>query len=78
MIVCGRSESQLNFIQKRMGKETQPSLMARLPELQRETTELMKREWEHQASLIAALLPDKLKEVEASRSAKGFTTNTTR
>lgn len=78
VVVCGRSESQLNFIQKRMGKETQPSLMARLPELQQETTELMKREWEHQASLIAALLPDKLKEVEASRSAKGLTTDTTR
>lgn len=78
VVVCGRSESQLNFIQKRMGKETQPSLMARLPELQRETAESMKREWEHQASHIAALLPDMLKEVEASRPAKGITTDGTR
>ncbi|WP_181182786.1 DUF4238 domain-containing protein, partial [Mesorhizobium sp. B3-1-9] len=59
--VCGRTDSQLQFIQKRMGSGTQPSLVSRLPEMQKMIVADLKAAWEMQSTLFAQALPEKLK-----------------
>ncbi|TRC89694.1 DUF4238 domain-containing protein [Mesorhizobium sp. WSM4310] len=60
--VCGRTDSQLQFIQNRMGSETQPSLLSRLPEMQQAIVADLMQAWEMQSTLIAEALPERLKD----------------
>ncbi|AZO35480.1 MAG: DUF4238 domain-containing protein [Mesorhizobium sp.] len=62
--VCGRTDSQLQFIQRRMGIETQPSLVSRLPEMQSAILADVMAVWESQSTLFAQALPEKLKGLE--------------
>ncbi|ESZ69535.1 hypothetical protein X727_16810 [Mesorhizobium sp. L103C119B0] len=59
--VCGRTESQLRFVQNRMGKQIQPSLMDRLKDFQRNLIPQLLREWELGSSVYAGLLSDAVK-----------------
>jgi hypothetical protein len=66
--VCGRTDSQLQFIQNRMGIETQASLLSKLPEMQKTVVSDFMESWEAQSTLIAQELPKLLEGVELSRS----------
>lgn len=62
--VCARTDSQLQFIQRRMGIETQPSMVSRLPEMQMTILAEFMAAWENQSTLFAQALPEKLKGLE--------------